>query len=252
VATARRCVFCDAPANSREHAFPAWLTKVAPGTGPVVNFRESGAVTWKTGGFDQKIRHVCATCNQGWMSELEQDSMDLVTSLIVEQRTSPLGTQEQVRLSTWLYKTGIMLSLAYPPENQYVPRDDYHYFYEHRKPPDGTSVWIASIIPLNASSGTYQLGWASPERLDFARPDGTPIEPAGYRLSFSVIALICQIMRDPHGGTFARPREYRDVWTRIRPISKGQWPPGRQIAAEGLEGVAGGKIFRGREPRTPS
>jgi hypothetical protein len=60
--------------------------------------------------------------------------------------------------------------------------------------------------------------------------------------------VIYQGLWDPFGGRFERPREYRDVWTRIQPVSKGRWPPERCIAQAGIEDVAGGQIFSGPQP----
>ena len=240
---ARSCVFCGEPVSSKEHVFPDWLSEVVPGKGPMLNTRDSGATSWHAAGFDHQVRQVCKKCNQTWMSDLQGKSKDLVTELILDRRTSSLSTTEQIRLSTWLYKTGVMIALAYPEDSRFVLPQDYRYFYDHRKPPDGTSVWIAALL---FEPGDNQVGWGKPERLDFSLADGTPIHPHGYRLSFSVVSLVCQIVGDPHGGKFDRPREFRDVWTRIRPISKGAWPPGRRLAAASLEDVAGGRIFPGR------
>jgi hypothetical protein len=180
------------------------------------------------------------------MSDLEKKSKRLVTELLTDKRTTPLSHVEQIKLSVWIYKTAIMLALAYPAADRFVLADDYHYFYEHRKPPNGTGIWIAAAA--HVGSNEMQVGWTRPERLDFSRADGTALDPHGYRLSFSVVSLICQVMRDPHGGNFARPRAFRDVWIRIRPVSKGTWPPGRRISSAALEDVAGGRIFSGAEP----
>jgi hypothetical protein len=180
------------------------------------------------------------------MSELESKCRPLITELATDARTTPLSHAEQIRASAWLYKTAIMLALAYPPEDHYVLADDYHYFYEHRRPPHGTTIWIAALVQ---TEDVFRVGWSQPERLDFTRAtDGTPIEPPGYRLSLSVLALICQIVRDPHGGTFERPHEFRDVWARVMPISKGSWPPERRIPSKEIEDVARGRIFSGPEP----
>jgi hypothetical protein len=240
----RSCVFCQQPVSSKEHAFPAWLSEVVPGEGQMLNTRDSGAKTWQTNGFDHQVRQVCANCNQTWMSDLEGTSKELVTELILDKRTAPLSAGEQIKLSTWLYKTGVMIALAYPAESRFVPSEDYRFFYAHRKPPDGTSVWIAALA--FEPGERIQVAWGRPERLDYTRLDGTPVDPHGYRLSFSIVSLVCQIIGDPHEGKFDRPREFRDVWTRIRPISKGGWPPGRRLAAAGIEDVAGGRIFPGR------
>lgn len=240
----RTCVFCGGSANSREHAFPAWLDEVGVRAEKVTNTRETGAVSWEAGGFDHKVRQVCALCNAGWMSRLEGTSKELVTGLILSQRTHALSHAEQIKLSNWLYKTGIMLALLYPEKDHYVPQADYRYLYEQTKPPDSTTIFIAWLD--TEGENRRQLGWAKPRRLDFSGADGT-IAAQGYTISFSVMGLLCQIFRGPHGGLFERPRQYADAWTRVYPVSTGTWPPSQFFLAEKLEDVARGPIFSGPE-----
>src|SRR5205809_7858940 len=72
----RRCIFCGARANSREHAIPEWLSKR-------MGIRELG---FNPGHYSEdeglelrplikceylKTKQVCKDCNSGWMSELE-------------------------------------------------------------------------------------------------------------------------------------------------------------------------------------
>lgn len=248
---ARKCVFCGESAKSREHAFPSWLDEIAPGSGKLTNTLDSGAISWDAAGFDIRVKQICRKCNETWMSNIEVTSQALVTELVTHQRNSPLGAHEQIKLATWLYKTGIMLALAYPEDARFVLEEDYRYLYEHKKPPNGTTIWIAALSPELDGEGRVQVGWAKPERLDFTRQDGTPIDPHGYRLSFSVIGLVCQVLRDPHGGKFKRPKAFRDVWTRIRPVSNDPWPPARWFSTLSLEDIAGGRIFTGPEPMSP-
>jgi hypothetical protein len=245
---ARRCVYCGGLANSKEHAIPDWLTGLIPGAGAFTHRRENPQpVTWRASGFDVLVRQVCKTCNEGWMSELETRSKDLISELVLDTRSAPLGHAEQIAVATWIFKTSTMLALAYPEEHHHVPLEDYRFFYEHRKPPDGTTIFIASLyVDANEGDQVY-VGWTKPERLDYGRR-GVVLEPHGYRLSLSVFLLIAQVLRDPHGGRFERPRAYRDVWTRVRPISKGNWPPGRRIPHSQLEDVADGKLYTGAEP----
>jgi hypothetical protein len=240
---ARACVFCGAEANSKEHAFPAWLNKIGTPRTKVTNTRETGAVAWDAGGFDHTVRQICASCNMGWLSQLESTSKDLVTALVLNDRACALSPTEQIKLSTWLYKTGIMLALVYPETDHYVARADYRYFFEKQKPPDGTTIFIAGLD--NTGDDRDQLGWARPQRLDFSRSDATVAH--GYQISFSVLALLCQIYRGPVGGRFVRPRRYADAWTRVRPVSKGAWPLSRVFLASGLEDVARGPILTGPE-----
>ena len=213
-----------------------------------MNTRADGARAWEPGGFDVKVRQVCRGCNNGWMSELENYSKSLVSDLATGSRNAELTHAEQTKLAAWLYKTAIMLALAYPSENRYVPREDYRFFFRHRKPPDGTTIFIAAIAPETHDRARTQIGWAAPERLDFHRSDGTLMDAHGYRISLSIFSLISQVLRDPNRGTFARPRRFADAWTCILPLSEGRWPPGLFFDAAGLEDIAGGRILSGAEP----
>jgi hypothetical protein len=243
----RRCVFCDGAADSNEHVFPEWLNGLIPESYRLVSYRDSRRRQWDTRGFDHKVGQVCKTCNNGWMSGIEVRSKPLISELALDVRTVPLSHDEQAELSTWLYKTAIMLALLYPATDRYVPEVQYRDFRDHHRPPHGITIWIAAVAPT--SERVSHIGWGKPERLDLRiTQSGQTIERQGYRISFSVFALICQMMWDPFGAGFAKPRAYRDAWTRIRPMSKGAWPPVRRFPEADLEDLAGGPIHAGPEP----
>jgi hypothetical protein len=182
------------------------------------------------------------------MSELEVRSKNVLTPLILGTRTAPLSESEQIKVSAWGFKTGIMLALAYPKEERHVLPDDYRFFKNHLKPPPGTFTWIARVAP-DLGTGQYQAGFSKPRRLHFWKSDGT-LDHEGYGLTFSIVSLVFQIVRDPMVGykripprqLFGRPREAQEVWTRIQPISKGAWPPQHWIAAESLASIAEGNF----------
>jgi len=239
---ARECLFCGEPANSKEHAFPRWLSEVIGGEGDLTHAWENRGGSWTTSGFDLQVRQVCATCNNTWMSELEDSSRDLLVPLVRGERTWPLAAQEQVRLSAWGYKTGTMLALALPQDERWVPPEHYRRFGDTGKPPDGTTIWIAGLVPTLAGGTDFKAGWSKPERLDFRKRDGT-LDRHGYRLSFSIAHLVFQVVFEPYGNKLDRPRATRDIWTRIRPISKGEWPPGRWLNLDELERLAEGRFI---------
>jgi hypothetical protein len=176
------------------------------------------------------------------MSQLEAASKPLVTSMVRAEHQGSLSASEQIRLATWGYKTGIMLAVAHPEDQRWVPREHYRYLYENRKPPNGVHIWIAALVPEHPDGSGLRTGWSTGERLDFWRGDET-LDRQGYRLTFSVIALVFQIVFEPYGNKLGRPRETRDIWTRIRPVSKGDWPPRRWFTTDALPGLVGGKFI---------
>jgi len=79
---ARTCLFCGGPADSKEHAFPEWISEIAPGEGDLKHGRGSEAddihTEWVNSGFDIQVRQVCRECNQTWMSDMETKTKDLL------------------------------------------------------------------------------------------------------------------------------------------------------------------------------
>lgn len=245
---ARSCLFCENPANSKEHAFPDWISEIAPGEGNLKHGRGDAAdsvhTEWTNSGFDIKVRQVCRDCNHGWMSDMEAKTRDLLEPMLLGTRTRPLSVPEQKRVATWVYKTAIMLALAHSDDERFVPKEDYRFLYEQRVPPEGTYVWIAAVA-TDLDGKNYSAGYSRPQRLDFWKSDGTSVEGHGYRLPFSILSLVCEVIRDPHGGKITKPRPLRDVWTRVRPISDGAWPPGRWLTPAHVFDLHNGRFIAG-------
>jgi hypothetical protein len=72
----RSCLFCGGPANSREHIFKKAFKEKLGITEPLDRaFTQrdgKGVVTTRPDPlFEQKVRRVCRTCNNGWMNHLD-------------------------------------------------------------------------------------------------------------------------------------------------------------------------------------
>jgi hypothetical protein len=242
---ARAWLFCGNPANSLEHAFPRWLNKLLPATDLTHRRHEAETLetksAWRSDGFDFKVRHVCGSCNSGWMNDVEVQTQDLLIPLVLGQRTYGLTHPEQKRLSVWAYKTAIVLALITPPADRFVPVEHYKLLRDTRMPPHDTWIWIAGVA--TESRGEVRSAWSQPEKLVYTASDGTVDPRHGYRLSFSVMSLMFQVIWEAHGAKLERPRGLSDVFTRIRPISKGHWPPGRLLTLDALDDLHNGRFL---------
>ena len=90
----RRCIFCGEGNLSKEHFWPEWAASLLPSY--LINQHEERSFTisnktimnppkirTKSGNaWTKKIRVVCETCNNGWMSQLEASAKPLLTPLI--------------------------------------------------------------------------------------------------------------------------------------------------------------------------
>ncbi len=114
------CIGCG-PTTSRpsgEHIFSKWLLKeFDPNASmPLLRQHRDGSqqqvrVEIKLDSF--RLKDVCETCNNGWMSKLEEDAKPIILDLIRNQRDlSNLNAEERGILAAWAGKTAVIESRA--------------------------------------------------------------------------------------------------------------------------------------------
>ncbi len=115
-----KCLCCqkessDGRRPSREHLLPTWLHELVEMSGVQLerfSVHESGMETLiaRHGLNNYVSRKVCNECNNGWMSQLEDEVKPLLTCLVSADRTaSSLSGQERNTIARWAYKTSFML-----------------------------------------------------------------------------------------------------------------------------------------------
>jgi hypothetical protein len=145
------CLFCDNPAGSWEHLWAAWIherkdfgpLKVTIGNSPQ-EIRDDP---------EQRIDTVCAKCNNGWMSAIENKNKPVIACMF-EDLTIPLDCQQQTLLSNWAVKTAMVLDSMKNTESnpRFYLKFDYVTFRERRIIPNRVCVWIGrySVSGLGA------------------------------------------------------------------------------------------------------
>jgi hypothetical protein len=89
----KKCIFCDANANSEEHFWSQWMHTLLPQMDSPQHKRQRFDFHPKSGLVEKitkrqghvhtiRIRTVCKNCNNGWMNQLEQLARPLLTPLI--------------------------------------------------------------------------------------------------------------------------------------------------------------------------
>lgn len=108
------CVFCAAPANSREHAIPAWISRrlniqhVSP---PDAAFVTDGQRPNRTFSFaNYRARVFCADCNEHF-KHLEDEVVPVVAP-IAKGMQVVLGPEIQATLALWASKTAVAIGAA--------------------------------------------------------------------------------------------------------------------------------------------
>ena len=166
VSVGKECVMCGNRAVlTREHALPSWLGLLYdPSGNPEIRHRyeyppEAGLPVreWTTRGFDLKVKSVCAGCNTGWMSRLEQDARSLLTSMSAAERITLIHGQCRL-LTQWYAKTIVMLDLVHPAEHRLIYETLIDSVRRRAPPSRGFGLWAGfAKRPSGAATGAQAM-----------------------------------------------------------------------------------------------
>jgi hypothetical protein len=133
------CLFCENYANSKEDTFPQWLLNVIGRKEDMVRTINGLSTKTQKGSAVLRIRTVCETYNNGWMSHLEGDVIPVLRPLLLDLSV-PLSSEQQQLLAVWALKTGMVLDSIYKHVHFYQ-RGECKNLRENRVLPSGTVVW---------------------------------------------------------------------------------------------------------------
>jgi hypothetical protein len=116
------CIFCGGARLTKEHVFPRWLvtTLTADVVGPNVTSertRRSAAGSTSTQRWaavdvaSYTVRVVCATCNNGWMSDIETRAQAVLSPMVAGERTI-LSPAAQMDVAAWTALKGYIVEWA--------------------------------------------------------------------------------------------------------------------------------------------
>ncbi len=143
--------------------FPQWVSRALrklPGDGAFhVHFSEPGISDKFCNIVDITTDKVCATCNHGWMSDLESVVSPIATPALLGNETIfPLRWESMVAM--WATKTALMMDCAWGDLGQprLVPDQHCRDLYQSRNPRNSTYVWTTSI-GYDPRTQSFQHGW---------------------------------------------------------------------------------------------
>ncbi len=195
--------------------------------------------TWRTDRPEVRIRRVCASCNNGWMSRLERRVMPLITRLLDEPRsTSTLDIHDCRMLSLWAGKTSMVFESVNGPDHWLYSDLDRSLMAQRDLIPPLTDVWIAKCVgfPSTYSTGRNLSTAASPVGESQVRASVTTL--AFSSLTIQVRRLVLSPAMDPMSKITVGQR--LGPWERIvlqvwpLPAEPVHWP-----AAVGIAGIYG-------------
>jgi hypothetical protein len=249
------CVFCGGSPVTAEHVWPGWLTRAAPAPRPLVTQlqrrtdhtrrAQPAPRQWVAPAYSVTVRVPCASCNNGWMSELEKATRPLLEPML-HGDVRILDQERQAQLAAWAFKTTAMLEFTYPQERA-IQAADLEWLFEHQEPPASVRIWIASYRGVERNvfyrHDVMQLGRPAEDTVGM-RHDAPLPPPVAYGVTFGVRHVAFQLfgttrpsLRVHHEGIAAQA--FEQIWPTRTAFT---WPPDIAIGDDDLPHVL--QMFR--------
>jgi hypothetical protein len=142
------CIFCGAPADSREHVWPDWIKNYLPRTfshrdhtihSRATNFKK---VTTRKPGDPRsgRLNVTCIKCNTGWISVVDENAKKLMLALM-DGRWGNFSPWDRRVFAAWATRFAMVYEFA-DPDTVTATAEERDYFRLSRYPPDGWYVFV--------------------------------------------------------------------------------------------------------------
>lgn len=161
----RECAFCSETAKlSAEHIFGSWVSGLFAGKWEGKFTNKHGQVNeWSSTKLDWKARVVCETCNNTWMSEIENKHAKPTMSPLIDGGIGiPISHASAQSLSLFAFKTAVVLDCSQRgrDHNPFFSQRLRHAFRKHHNIPNTVQMWMAVYAPgsrrVDTSVGYYK------------------------------------------------------------------------------------------------
>lgn len=244
------CAFCGSiEPLTREHVFGQWVSKIGLDLSPVRH--KAGPLNGlprdmgEQPPYRQTVKKFCASCNNGWMSQLEAAAQRVLTPLILG-KSGAIKPEDQAVIAMWMQKTtltAMLLSSKEQREEGYgLSQAEYAALYDRRdrmQPLEASRFWVGRY------DGTAGFAAVHVTPLTVRIPGvPEPDLPQGYAMTIVLGELIV------HGLRFTTPALEVDVAMDLgmpqlwpSPVSV-SWPAGQPCTEAAFRSFAAGKMLR--------
>lgn len=245
-----RCIFCGGFGLTKEHVLPDWLRAIFPRL--PTDTHTLGAIDWvalPTVGLvplpshssaqgqvgSKKVKVVCKSCNNGWMSRLEETAKPLVEELLHGHHQT-LREIDQRLLATWITKTAMTAEFIRPTEVA-IPKNDRQWLQQHLEPPAHWSIWADAYLGTKWQAGViFHQGVG-------LYPPPHPVRIGVKNTQYTVIGIgrfIAQVASSQIPGlTFSRQEKVWKTGCQLWPLPQRDitWPPSQFLNEVGADAV---------------
>ena len=218
-----------------EDAWPLWLMKRFPIPRGGRLEAERGGVplgSWSTSNRVLPVRCACPSCNNGWMSQLENDTKPIVEALLAETETT-LAKSAQLVLAAWAVKNAMVFEAFYPDRRRFYSDLERQQMRSERTIPQRTAVWITKCVNQpNAYSAAKDL-WTG-EATNAARAYATTMAFGSLAIQVLTIRVLATVSESATVTYDIIDGPWDEVLLQIWPVHQDsvEWPPRQGLAAE--------------------
>lgn len=223
-----------------EHVFPLWTRKTVL---PDVQGDSGYIFRGSTGRFEVvpgmpvaalEVKRVCATCNNGWLADLEGKAKPLLTRPIQGDPTT-LHFMEVHTVATWAYKTCILADLA---STRLLAALPFRWFGQRRHPPQDVVVTLAVYGGVRYP----QFAVSKPVHYKLRSRSTGELDVNAYLITIGIGHLVFQVFgHQIRGAVDLAPSDWKRDYSRVvwPPPASAKWPALRMLDDEKLFKFAG-------------
>lgn len=249
----KRCIFCGDPVGSQEHLWPDWLKDSTIVDHTPVNHQQFQLWNVVTPGDPIAVIHhdlkkhdgpptkhkepeVCAGCNNGWMSRLENKTKPALLTMI-DGGSSELGPHDQRILARWADKTAMVHETTSAESVVSRQEDRVRVMQEDDPAPaQHTRVWIGgadtpTVIP--AMRARSVRGITPSGVVDGVR---SVVLAAGHVVLYVVSTTVPDLATDIPSAVGALNDKLMQIW----PVAHQEisWPPTHLLSGNDIDVLA--------------
>lgn len=238
----RQCLFCENRVDSAEHIWSDWILKDLKPAEPIR--RQIGRHTdVYTDDPEVLVRCVCQRCNNGWMSDFENENKPHISAMMHDHPIT-LEPLQQKSLTRWAILKAMILDAA----NRQRPRFYGEFERKSLKPPMlalpvSTLVWIGRFSNIGFHAGETAV-WAAIDGIPKAMHGCVTNIVVGH-LAIQVLTphvppMFCSRARDVEGRPGKWAQNLLDIWPVFGAV---HWPPPLSFTRRGEDSI-GALVYR--------
>lgn len=161
------CRFCGKPGVSKEHLIPKWVQRCIVQPLPMQITQKHRVQTTLRGPIMKlgpplqggplsklTIKKFCETCNNGWMSLLENSVKNVISPAIAGEPCGIAPSQFSI-LARWAIMRAMIEELLYP-DTVVLSQEQRQAFMKSSALPDGWRVWVGRSVLQDVPAGYWQ------------------------------------------------------------------------------------------------